>query len=225
MLHLFGAPRTRASRVMWMLEELDEPYEWTPGFLPEGGLPLGVATSDLAHANPNAKVPVLVDGEVTLSESLAINLYLASTRETDLHPTTLAGRAQAVQWRLWAVTEIEPGITAIQTFRRDVGLENASPSERAALEAHEVALQRPFSVLDSVFRDASFLVEDRFTVADLNVAAVLAVAIPAEIDLSGHPNLLAWFGRCLARPAAGAVFQRAMQDAEEHWGAGATQPI
>jgi len=58
----------------------------------------------------------------------------------------------------------------------------------------------PFRVLDAAVARQPYLLGDEFTVADLNVAAVISRAI--EMDLSAVPNLKAWLTRCLARPAA-----------------------
>jgi glutathione S-transferase len=58
----------------------------------------------------------------------------------------------------------------------------------------------PFKVLDAAVRGQPYLLGDDFTVADLNVAAVISRAI--EMDLTATPNLKAWLTRCLERPAA-----------------------
>ncbi len=69
-------------------------------------------------------------------------------------------------------------------------------------------LVAPFKVLDAAVSGRPYLLGDDFTVADLNVAAVISRAI--EMDLTATPNLEAWLTRCLERPAA-----RARAGAEE----------
>jgi glutathione S-transferase len=61
-------------------------------------------------------------------------------------------------------------------------------------------IERPFKVLDEALAEQTYLVGEDFTVADLNVAAVVSRAI--EMDLSATPHLGAWLRRCLERPAA-----------------------
>jgi len=61
-------------------------------------------------------------------------------------------------------------------------------------------LQAPFRVLDGALAGGSYLLGNDFTVADLNVAAVISRAI--EMDLSATPRLGAWLTSCLERPAA-----------------------
>jgi len=64
-------------------------------------------------------------------------------------------------------------------------------------------IEKPFRVLDEALAGGGYLVGDRFTVADLNVAAVISRAI--DMDLRAVPDLKAWLSRCLERPAARAA--------------------
>jgi glutathione S-transferase len=63
-------------------------------------------------------------------------------------------------------------------------------------------LSRPWSVLDAHLRDRDFIVGERFTVADLNVAGVMHFIPIADIDISPWPAMKRWLGTCLDRPAA-----------------------
>ena len=102
MIHLYGPPQTRTNRVMWVLEELGLEYELHVGF-EEDETP----TEALRRLNPNAKVPVFVNGDFVMWESLAINLHLVDHHGGELAATTEPGRAQILQWTLWAATELE----------------------------------------------------------------------------------------------------------------------
>jgi glutathione S-transferase len=62
-------------------------------------------------------------------------------------------------------------------------------------------LKAPFGVLDQSLAGREFLVGEHFTVADLNVAAVLTWSRPARLTLDEYPHLMAWLDRCLQRPA------------------------
>ena len=66
-------------------------------------------------------------------------------------------------------------------------------------------------MIDAHLAKNDWLMGGRFTLADLNVASVLAWAKTGRLDLSPYPNLAKWLDACLARPAYGRV--RAMQKA------------
>jgi glutathione S-transferase len=61
-------------------------------------------------------------------------------------------------------------------------------------------LAAPFRVLDGALAGRDYLIDGAFTVADLNVAAVVSRAI--EMDLAATPHLARWLKACLERPAA-----------------------
>src|SRR5215470_9309707 len=110
MLKLYGVPGSRAMRSLWMLEEIGVPYEnvktqfGTDSRQPEY----------LLKVNPNGRVPALQDGDVTLWESLAINLYLARKYDQGLWPKTPADEGHTYKWSIWAMTEAEePVVTAL----------------------------------------------------------------------------------------------------------------
>ena len=72
MIKLYGVPLSRAFRSLWALEEIGVEYENVPvNFVDDAKKPQYLAI------NPNGRIPALVDGDLTLFESMAINLYLA----------------------------------------------------------------------------------------------------------------------------------------------------
>jgi len=81
MIKLYGIPRSRTIRPLWMLEELGLPYENVKvSFVNE------TRTPAFLNLNPNGRIPVLQDGNLTLWESMAINLYLARRYDKGLWP-------------------------------------------------------------------------------------------------------------------------------------------
>ena len=202
MITLYGHIRSRALRCAWMLEELG--LEWThvPTHFANGE----TRTPEFLTLNPNGHIPVVTDGDVTLFESLAINLYLARKHgASGLWPATVEDEGRTFQWTLWAMTELEePVLTAL--LHRVVfpeGQRDAAKAEDAVKRA-----RKPIAVLDAALAGREHLVGDRFGVADLNVAAVLAWAPLAKLDLSYAPNAAAWLGRCTARPALARAMKR-----------------
>src|SRR5262245_39111545 len=102
MLQLYGNPRSRAIRCLWMLEEVGQPYQLVDKSTRADDL----QASEYLRLNPNARIPTLVDGDVVLWESMAINLYLAQKYDGPMH----AGAdvlGLAAQWSFWAMLEIE----------------------------------------------------------------------------------------------------------------------
>jgi glutathione S-transferase len=193
-LRIYGIARTRAFRVIWIAKELGLAYEHIPTEIGAAG----ARQPDYLAINPNGRVPAIDDGGFILWESLAITLYLAKKHSAGhLYPATLEGEAKAWQWSLWSVQEVDRGVNiwSLHAVR-------LPPEERDAGRLAEAikVLEPPFKVLDGALGRRGYLLGDAFTVADLNVAAVISRAI--DMDLSATPQLAAWLRRCLERPAA-----------------------
>jgi len=196
-LRIYGIARTRAFRALWMAGELELPYEHLPIEIGEAG----ARTPKFLAINPNGRLPFIVDGDFVLFESLAITLYLAKKHSSGkLYPASLQDEAKAWQWSFWAIAEVDRGVNiwSLHAVR-------LPPAERDAAKRDEALkiIAAPFKVLDAAVAAQPYLLGDDFTVADLNVAAVISRAI--DMDLAAVPNLKAWLSRCLARPAARAA--------------------
>ena len=191
-LRIYGVARTRAFRVLWIAKELELDYEHIP--LEIGAA--GAGKPEYLAINPNGRLPAIDDGGFTLWESLAITLYLAR-KHGRLYPRTLEGEAKAWQWSLWSVQEVDRGVNiwSLHAVR-------LPPEDRDAARLAEAlkVLAPPFKVLDGALADRRYLLGDAFTVADLNVAAVISRAV--DMDLSATPRIADWLRRCLDRPAA-----------------------
>jgi glutathione S-transferase len=193
MIKLYGVPMSRALRCLWALEEIGLDYENVAvNFVEEAKKPQYLAI------NPNGRIPALVDGDLTLFESMAINLYLAKKYDGGLQPKSLEDEARAVQWSFWGMTELEPHLLKLLQHRVLLPEDQRNASEA---EAGAEALQAPLGVLDGALADRAYLLGDAFSIADLNVASVLSWAIFVGLDLAGFPRAKAWFDACLGRPA------------------------
>jgi glutathione S-transferase len=191
-LRIYGIARTRAFRALWIAEELGLDYEHVPVEIGAAG----ARKPEYLVINPNGRLPAIDDCGFLLWESLAITLYLAK-KHGRLYPATLEGEAKAWQWSLWAVQEVDRGVNIWSLHAVRLPPEDRDPQRLA--EALKV-VEPPFKVLDGALSGSSYLVGDDFTVADLNVAAVISRAI--DMDLSATPHLERWLKRCLERPAA-----------------------
>ena len=195
-LTIYGTPRARTVRTLWMAEELGLPYENVPVATADGGTR---APSFLA-VNPNGRVPAIDDGGFVLWESMAINLYLAKKYAADaLYPRSIEHEALAWQWSFWAVTEVDGPIVQ-WAFHTAVLPEPERDPAKA--EAALAALERPLRVLDGALAARPYLADPAaFTVADLNVASVMYRALWMDLA-AATPHAADWLARCWSRPAA-----------------------
>jgi glutathione S-transferase len=196
MLKLFGQARSRASRSLWMLEEIGVAYEHVPV------RPYTESRSaEYLRLNPNGHIPSLEDDGFILWESLAINMYLAETYAgAPLWPAGFKDHARVYQWSLWGANEIEPRIVHIAKC-----LSKKSPDQSAVTVRLE-ELCAALRILDDRLH-TPYLLGDGFTVGDLNLASILrepgedGICGISAIDFVPFPNVARWLDCCSARPA------------------------
>ncbi|WP_162917051.1 glutathione S-transferase family protein [Dongia deserti] len=208
-LKIYGTARSRTARVLWMATELGLPFEHTPLTMGDGAL----KQPPFLKINPAGRVPAIDDNGFAMSESLAINLYLArkyGERATpSLAPASLEEEAKIWRWSCWALTDLEIPLNTIHLHR------NFFPPDKRdakAAEDAEAQVQRPLAMLDKVLAESPYLLGSRFTVADLNVACVLSASRLSAIDIAAFPQVADWAKRCHERPASLAV--QAMRKAD-----------
>jgi glutathione S-transferase len=190
-LTIYGSVMSRTFRVLWMARELALEFEHVP-LDPRKGEP---RAADYLKINPNGHVPAIRDGDLILWESLAINLYLAKKHGGPLAPANAAEEGKAAMWSMWALTELEGSVTVL--VQQSFGM----PVDAAAAEKAKVAVKPPLAVLDAGLAASPYLVGNRFTVADLNVAGVAAGLTIAKFDLSAWPKVGQWLNSCCGRKA------------------------
>src|SRR5215831_19278038 len=190
MIQLYGNPRSRAMRCMWMLEEIRQPYELVEKSTNK------LQTPEYLQLNPNARIPTLVDDGVVIWESMAINLYLA--QKYPVHSTDPSVLGLAAQWSFWAMLELEVLLLDLLNHRAVLPEFARDPSHA---ERDELLLQKPLGILNRSLSGREHLAGGEFTVADLNVASILAWGKMARLNLAGFPPVARWLNSCLGRPA------------------------
>ena len=212
MVTLYGVTRSRASRNIWLMNELGQPYEQVPVIQanrlanPEApDAPLNTRSPSFLAVNPNGHIPSMKDGDLVLNESLAINLYLAKKFGGPLAPANLAEEGEVAMWTLWAATEAEPHAIQILYHRL---MKQGDERKPELADAAVVALRQPFQVLNDALAANGHLVGGRFTVADINVAEVIRYASPAPELFEAAPHVKAWLAACQARPAFKAMMDK-----------------
>jgi glutathione S-transferase len=151
--------------------------------------------------NPMGKVPALVDGDVRLWESNAINWYLAETHPAArLLPTSAAGRASVQRWLMFQAGHVTPACTPIyrQTNPRVRAVWKTSATEEAVAAARQ-ELGRYLPVLDQALAGRDWL-EGEFSLADVAYAPHFALCAEGGFDFASSPNVHAWLERLWARP-------------------------
>lgn len=199
MIRFYGSPMSSAGRSRWMLEEVGVPYHY------ERVQPrTGTRTPEYLALNPAGMVPFLVDADVRLGESIAINFYLAERYAPELWSAELAERARLYQWSLWAITNLQPEALSVMLHSALLPEHERVPALAAQARLRAAPL---LDHLDRQLDGVEHLVGGRFTVADVNVASVANLA--RAVGLEGErPHLRAWLDRMRARPA----YQRAAAD-------------
>lgn len=211
MLKIYGCYKSRATRVLWLTEELELAYEHVP-VVQAGKLdnplasdaPINTQSPEFLAVNPFGAIPALEDDGLVLFESLAITLYLAKQYGGEMGPKDLEEDALMMQWALFAATEIESNALKISRIFGDGRLESEAGQSEAAAAAR--LLKRPMAVLEQHFSKNQFAVSERFTVADINLAEIVRYAQPYAPLLAANPNLKAWLERCQSRPAFKAMW-------------------
>jgi glutathione S-transferase len=197
-MKLYFAPRTRATRARWLLEELGVPYELVKLELArqENSTPAYLAV------HPLGEVPALVDGDVTLLESLAICLYLAD-RFPEKHlapPMGSAERGPYYQWMAFAEMTLEPVVMEFYRHARSSDENRATAHSEEELAKHRTRLGAVLDVISVGLSGREFLVGGAFTAADVVMASILHLANTLRL-LDGQPALVEYVKRHTQRPA------------------------
>lgn len=193
-LRIYGVPKSRTFRALWVAEELGIPYENVPVDYTQG-----VKRPEYLAVNPAGKIPAIDDDGFRLSESLAITTYLVKRHGGPLQPASLQDEARAMQWALWGATEIERPAIELVSNRYVLP---ADKRDAALADSAQAKLERPLALLDAQLGKAPCLLGGNFTVADLNVSSLLYTAWFNKVDFSRWPRIGDWLERCLTRPAA-----------------------
>ena len=152
------------------------------------------------HLNPNAMVPTLIDGDFTLWESNAINVYLASRQPTPLYPGDARARADILRWLCWELAHYNRafGTLSFETVAKPVFLK--MQPDAAVVEIARRDLQRFLPVLERHLRDRRYMVGDTLTLADYAVGHLEGFKEMVPFDWSPYPTVNAFYERIADDP-------------------------
>lgn len=205
MIRLYYHPSPNPAKVALFLEETGLPYELVPVDTRKGDQHADGFTA----LNPNAKVPVLVDGEATVFDSNAILLYLAEKTGRFLPPDTPADRAAMLSWLMFVATGIGPYSGQCVHFR------HYAPEPKAyALNRYDFEAWRHWKILDAHLADRAWMLGGEYTLVDMAVWgwAGRVPYILGDGAWDALPHVKRLFDTIQARPAA----QRAEALKERH---------
>jgi GST-like protein len=198
-----GSPNP--TKVALLLEETGLPYEAVPVDTRKGEQ----HRPEFLAINPNGKVPVIVDGEVTVFDSNAILLYLAEKTGKFLPPDTPEARGELLSWLMFVATGVGPYSGLAVHFRHFAPQPQDYSHTRYQYEA-----RRHWGIVDQRLAERPYMLADRYTIVDMAVWG-WARLIPNALGDKGwekFPNLKRLVDEISARPAA----QRASAIKDKH---------
>lgn len=206
MATLYGVYRSRATRIFWLAAELGLRLTHVPVIQASKladpraeGAPLNTRSPEFLKVSPLGAIPVLDDNGFILTESMAINLYLARKYGGSLGAQSNQEEALMQQWAMFGLTSLEPH--SLPLFYAATGV----VPHRDDLD-HVAALQDPLTALNRHLGQTGHMVGDRFTVADINMAEVLRYAQSRPGLIEAYPAIQNWITGCQARPGFKAMW-------------------
>jgi glutathione S-transferase len=194
-MKLYEFAPTRSIRARWTLQERGVEFEAVTVNLAAGEQ----RSAAFLAINPAGRVPALVDGDLVLSESIAIVLYLAEKYpEKGLIPRDLGARAQLMRWLLFTTTELEQPLWRMAKHTFIYPEDKRLPGDMALARDEFAAMAK---VVEQHMAGREFVVGDSVTVADFVLAYTLDWAHALSV-LNGLPRLEGYVERMYARPHA-----------------------
>ena len=194
MVTVYSAPNTRAIRVIWVLEEIGVKAE-----IKSMPYPPRKHAPDYFAVNPTGMVPLLIDGEVRLSESMAICDYLATKHGSPLVvPPNDPERPQFLQGLWYGESTLMTPLSRLNIVRQ---VERKGPEVDAILAGARDHVAERLKMLEQRLEGRDFLAAGRLTLADISVAYPLHLVGMLDIDSLLGPRSAAYRERLRSRPA------------------------
>jgi len=194
-MKLYEFPPTRSIRARWALQELGVDFESVVVNLVAGEH----HSPQFLKINPAGKVPVLVDGGLTLTESIAIVMYLGEKyADKGFLPRDLGQRAELNRWLLFAATELEQPLWRIS---RNTALYPEDKRQPADIVRAREDFAPMAAVLEEHMKGRQFIVGNTATIADFVTAYTLDWANEVQL-LEGFAQLKSYMEKMYERPHA-----------------------
>jgi len=169
----------------------------------------GNRTPEFLKLNPNGKVPVLVDGDLVLWESRAINAYLATKYPAkNLYPADLRQRAFVDQWSYWQAIHLGPAMQRVVFERAQKAAFGRGPADETVVAAEMKNVGQFLDVLESGLADGREWIAGALSIADFALATTFVFRVAAGISLDQRSHVAGWIARMEQRPS----WQKAVGD-------------
>jgi len=193
-MQLYHFPSPNPQKVTFALLEMGLDCDKIPVNLVQGEQ----RKSEFLAVNPAGRVPVLVDGDMKLTESHAIIAYLGDTTGR-LWPTSAGGRAGALQWLFFLSQHIMPaaGQVALRIRAKVTGV----AADESIVAQGEQALNSVLPVVESHLAKSKWMLGDEFSLVDCAYCPVLNVVEKAGFSVDALPKTKLYLDACRVRPA------------------------
>jgi GST-like protein len=183
---LLGHPLSNNTRkVQWALHELGVDHTFQTIDLMSGEQKSLAVTA----LNPNARVPILKDGDFVVSEAQAILIYLAE-KTGRLLPADPRDRTRALQWLFWVTSDLQMQLQRPWYARLLASF--GQPLDEVAHARDVAAAATPLGILDGALAGRRFLVGDAFSIADIAALEPIELCAIAGIPLAAYGHLARW---------------------------------
>ena len=153
-------------------------------------------TADFREINEMGEVPVMIDGDLTLTQSGVIQDYVSS-KSGKLGGQSANERREILRWMFWDNHKMSSQAGVLR-FMMNFVPEDKRPAEVIAWLSGR--LKSALTVLDTALAGRSWLVGDRITLADIACCGYLFYPEPFTFDRKDYPNIDAWLDRVAAQP-------------------------
>ena len=180
-------------RVTTVLEHLNIDWKFKPIDIFKGDQ----MAPEFTEMNPNHAVPTMTDGDITLWEAAAINIYVSDTYDSSLLAKSGGERYETIKWMFWAAEHFRPNVAPFfdENFQRR--WEKREPDQEA-LKRGDAALRRWLKTIDDHLANRKWIIAERFTLADLDVAGPFSQILRTKVPFYEYPNFKKWHERLLA---------------------------
>lgn len=201
MITVYHAPRSRSTRVVWLMEELGEEYKIAPVTIP--------VAPEYLEVSPIGSIPAIDDDGIVLSESIAILQYITGRRLPDAMAFTVGPQepedyAAHLQFLHYGESSLTAPLSAV--FRtRILGGEGQQDSFTVNDQLQSFIKRIP--LLDLRLADGrDYVMGDKFTIADISIGHALGMAMALKLEEHLSQPVRDYAARLQARPA----YQRAV---------------
>ncbi|MCF6326483.1 MAG: glutathione S-transferase family protein [Devosiaceae bacterium] len=175
MLKLIGNPKSRAFRVLWLLEELELPFEL---------LNLPPHAPEVFALNPSGKIPALLDGEDCIIDSAAICHYLADKHQKITFPAGTIERAKQDSFTFFALDDFE---TPLWTYSKNIFALPKDQRVPQILDQCKAEFAKALKTFETRLGENEYVMGDTFTIADIFITHCMTWAKSSRFEIPEGP--------------------------------------